>query len=421
MEVNRNSTKTRAEIDIPGSKSLTHRALIIAALAEGESRIRQPLICEDTSLTIEALQKLGAEINLENGDVIVTGTGGRLNESGPGPEIDLKNSGTSMRLLTSVAALSPGAWTLTGNERMQTRPIEPLIKALSELGAKAQTLHNTECPPVRIQGGGIKGGTTRISASKSSQFLSSLLLSSPYSQQDVTIEVNDSVASWPYVELTLAMMEAFGVKVERQGRNWFRIPAGQRYKGRKIDIEGDCSSAAYFWAAAAVTGGYVVTRHIKPFSLQPDFRFLDILSIMGSEVVLGRNWVAVQGGPLSGIDVDMNTMPDQVPTLAVLAALGGGRTLIRNVAHLHYKESDRLVDLGAELTKLGVSVKVKQDGLEIEGGNMNDGTIDPHHDHRLAMSFAVAQLVKPGINILDPDCVVKSFPNFWELFKELTP
>ncbi len=419
MEINKNPKKIQAEIDIPGSKSLTHRALIMAALAEGESRIRQPLICEDTSLTIGALKKMGAEISPKNGDLIVKGTDGEINQNGL--EINLNNSGTSMRLLTSVAALSRKPCILTGSKRMQNRPIEPLLKSLSELGGKVSTLNDTGCPPVRIQGGGIKGGTTRISAAKSSQFLSSLLLASPYAQQDVTIEVSDSVASWPYVELTLAMMEAFGVKVERQGRNWFRVQAGQRYKSREIDIEGDCSSAAYFWAAAAVTGGYVATRHIKPFSLQPDFQFLDVLSQMGSEVVLGRNWVAVQGGSLSGVDIDMNTMPDQVPTLAVLAALANGRTRIRNVAHLHYKESDRLVDLGAELAKLGVSVKVKEDGLEIRGGKINEGTIDPHHDHRLAMSFAVARLVKPGINILDPDCVVKSFPNFWKLFEELKP
>jgi len=319
------SIQAQAEIDIPGSKSLTHRALIIAALAEGKSRIRQPLICEDTCLTIEALKRLGADIKEENGDMVVKGTSGRLSEGGP--EINLKNSGTSMRLLTSVAALSQGDWILTGNERMQTRPIEPLLKAISDLGGKAAALHDTGCPPVKIQGGGIKGGKTSISAAKSSQFLSSLLLSSPYARQDVVIEVTGSVASWPYVELTLSMMEAFGVKVERQGWSWFRVPAGQRYRGRDIGIEGDCSSAAYFWAAAALTGNYVVTRHIKPFSLQPDFRFLDILASMGSEVVLGRNWVAVKGVRLAGIDVDMNAMPDQVPTLAVLAALARGRTL----------------------------------------------------------------------------------------------
>ncbi|MBW2061593.1 MAG: 3-phosphoshikimate 1-carboxyvinyltransferase [Deltaproteobacteria bacterium] len=418
MEIINDSSQALAEIEIPGSKSLTHRALIIAALAEGKSRISQPLLCEDTRLTIEALRRLGAEINPENGDLVVTGTGGRLAESGP--EINLKNSGTSMRLLASVTALSPGTWILTGNERMQTRPIEPLLTALSDLGAKATALRGTGCPPVKILGGGLKGGKTRISAAKSSQYLSSLLLSSPYAQEDVIIEVTDQVASWPYVELTLAMMEAFGVKVERQDRRWFRIQAGQRYQAQDVTIEGDCSSAAYFWAAAAATGSYVITHHIKPFSLQPDFRFLDVLTLMGCEVMLGRKWVAVRGGALSGIEVDMNAMPDQVPTLAILAALAKGQTSIRNVAHLHYKESDRLVDLGAELQKLGVCVEVKDDGLKIKGGSINRGIVDPHHDHRLAMSFAVARLVRPEIKILDPDCVVKSFPDFWGLFARLS-
>jgi 3-phosphoshikimate 1-carboxyvinyltransferase len=247
------------------------------------------------------------------------------------------------------------------------------------------------------------------------------LLASPYAQDDTIIEVTDKVSSWPYVELTLAMMEAFGVRIERQGKKWFRIVSGQRYKAREMTIEGDCSSAAYFWAAAAATGGNVVTHNIKPFSLQPDFRFLEVLTRMGCEVTMGENCVTVKGNKLNGIDVDMNTMPDQVPTLGVLAALAHGRTIIRNVAHLRYKESDRLGDLAAELGKLGVDVSVREDGLEIEGGGLNRGTIDPHQDHRLVMSFAVARLVRPEIEILDPDCVSKSFPNFWELFKKLTP
>ena len=408
-----------AEIEIPGSKSLTHRALIISALAEGESRIHRPLICEDTELTMKALIPLGAGIRPENGDLAVEGTGGLLAETGPA--IDLDNSGTSMRLLTSVAALSRGSWVLTGSERMQARPIGPLLDSLAELGVKTRSIKGTGCPPVEITGGGIRGGKTSISAAKSSQFLSSLLLSSPYAEKDVTIEVTDSVSSWPYVELTMMMMREFGVKVEHEGRHWFRIPAGQRYHAGQITIEGDCSSAAYFWAAAAVSRGYVVTRHIKPFSLQPDFGFLDVLSQMGCEITLGGDWVAVQGHSMTGIDIDMNSMPDQVPTLAVLACLARGWTTIRNVAHLHHKESDRLVDLASELKKLGARIEVREDGLDIEGGELGEAVVDPHQDHRLAMCFAVARLIQPGIEILDPDCVSKSFPEFWELFDKLTP
>jgi 3-phosphoshikimate 1-carboxyvinyltransferase len=212
-------------------------------------------------------------------------------------------------------------------------------------------------------------------------------------------------------------MEESGVSVERAGRKSFRIKAGQRYQAHEMTIEGDCSSAAYFWAAAAVTGGYISTRNIKPFSVQPDFNFLDILSRMGCEIHLGWDGVSVQGGKLHGIDVDMNTMPDQVPTLAVIAALAEGKTIIRNVAHLKYKESDRLGDLAKEMRKLNIKVKANDQGMEIEGGQISAGQIDPHQDHRLAMSFAVARLIEPGIDITDRGCVSKSFPEFWELFE----
>jgi len=319
-----------------------------------------------------------------------------------------------------VAALSPGTWTLTGSHRMKERPLAPLISALAELGVSVKALNGSGCPPVVIKGGGIPGGKTRISASKSSQYLSSLLITGPYAHKDVTIEVLDRVSSWPYVELTLAMMDSFGVKVERRGREWFRIQAGQRYQAREVAIEGDCSSAAYFWAAAAATGGLVITRNIRPFSIQPDRRFLEVLARMGCEITLGRDWVGVEGEILLGVEEDMNDMPDQVPTLAVLAALAKGRTRIYNVGHLRYKESDRLGDLAAELRKIGARIKVKDDGLEIEGGGLTGGVVDPHQDHRLAMSFAVARLIEPGIEILDKDCVVKSFPNFWDLFEKIS-
>jgi 3-phosphoshikimate 1-carboxyvinyltransferase len=418
MSPTSDKSKLEAEFDIPGSKSLTHRALIIAALAEGRSRIQHALLCDDTVLTMTALRALGATISQDDEILMVSGTGGRLAENGS--EIFLDNSGTSMRLLTSVAALSNGSWTLTGNARMETRPIDPLLAALSDLGAVVRDANGTGCPPIKVEGGGIKGGRTRISAAKSSQYLSSLLLSSPFAREDVIIEVIDTVSSWPYVELTLSMMESFGVNIEHRGKKWFRIPAGQGYQAREMTIEGDCSSAAYFWAAAAATGGYVVTRNIKPFSLQPDIHFLDVLKRMGCDVTFGDNWVAVTGNILSSVDEDMNAMPDQVPTLAILAALARGRTTIHNVAHLRYKESDRLIDLTTELRKLGVQVNLREDGLEIEGGALSGGTIDPHQDHRLAMSFAVARLVRPEIEILDPACVSKSFPNFWKLFEKIT-
>lgn len=419
MNPTNHSSNLEADFDIPGSKSLTHRALIIAALAEGKSRIRHALLCEDTELTMTALRAFGAKISQDDEILTVSGTGGRLAKNGS--EIDLNNSGTSMRLLTSVAALSNGTWTLTGNARMQTRPIDALLVALSDLGAIVRDSNGTGCPPVIIKGGGIKGGRTRISAAKSSQYLSSLLLSSPYAMEDVVIEVIDTVSSWPYVELTLSMMETFGVKIEHRGKKWFRIPAGRGYKAREMTIEGDCSSAAYFWAAAAATGGHVITHNIKPSSLQPDIRFLDILKRMGCDVTLRTNSVAVSGNILSGVNIDMNAMPDQVPTLAVLGALAQGRTTILNVAHLRFKESDRLTDLAGELKKLGVQVNLRKDGLEVEGGGMSAATIDPHQDHRLAMSFAVARLVCPEIEILDPACVSKSFPNFWKLFEKITP
>jgi 3-phosphoshikimate 1-carboxyvinyltransferase len=412
--------RVKAEVEIPGSKSLTHRALILAALAEGQSRLAQPLISEDTDLTLMALKALGADITREDetGTLLVTGTGGKIRETGP--PINLNNSGTSMRLLASVAALAKGPWVLTGSERMMARPIEPLLTALKEMGATAFSVDGTGCPPIRIESSGFKGGEIMVDAEKSSQYLSSLLLIAAFADTDVIIRTSGKVSSWPYVLLTLRMIESFGVKVEREARSWFRIKAGQRYEAEEMTIPGDCSSAAYFWAAAAATGGYIVTRNIRPFSEQPDYQFLNVLSLMGCEVVLGQDWVAVQGGPLSGIEIDMNAMPDQVPTLAVLAGLAKGRTIIKNVAHLRYKESDRLNDLGDELSKIGIKVTVKKDGLIIDGSPIKANTIDPHNDHRLAMSFAVARLVNPEIEILDPGCVSKSFPDFWELFDRIS-
>lgn len=407
-----NNTK-KLEFTIPGSKSLTHRALIIAALAEGQSRVAAPLMCEDTELTKEALVRMGAIIEPDGEDLCVKGTAGKIEAAG---EINLNNSGTSMRLLTSVAALAEGETVLTGNERMRSRPIEELIRALQELGVRVSSFDGGGCPPVRVGGGGIPGGQTHVRAAKSSQYLSSLLLASPYADQDVTIQVVDRVSSWPYVELTLKMMQDFGARIQKKGKNWFQISSGAKYQGRDMVIEGDCSSACYFWAAAVATGREVITHNIKPFSTQPDYGFLDVLARMGASIRLGSNWVGVQGRGLHGIEVDMNSMPDQVPTLAILASMAQGKTLIKNVAHLKYKESNRLGDLALEMRKIGIKVIVREDGLEIFGSRMRPGEIDPHNDHRLAMCFAVASLVEPGIKITNPGCVVKSFPTFWQLF-----
>jgi len=405
-------------VTIPGSKSITHRALIAGGLAEGETILRNDLQCEDTFHTAQALKAIGVKMVRDGDHLIMEGIG----EKGPVQPFEkavyLGNSGTSFRLLLPVLALAKGSFLVTGTPRMRERPMGPLVEALSQLGVTIGS--NKGLPPVRIGSNGISGGSVMLPGDASSQFLSALLLSGPYAQKDVEVTVSGDLVSKPYVDVTVDVMASFGVRVKRDGYAKFAISAGQRYEPRDYPVLGDVSSASYFWAGAAITGRTVTTQNIHPHGRQGDLRLLEALEEMGCRVNRESDRVTVSGGDLKGVNVDMGAMPDMVPTLAAAALFARGKTTIRNVAHLRFKESDRLSAVAREWAKLGGRVDELEDALIIHGHEpLHEARVDPHDDHRLAMSLAVIGLRVPGIRIQNPGCVGKSFPRFWVLWEEL--
>jgi len=406
-----------AALTIPGSKSYSHRACIIAGLAEGESIIENFLRCEDTVHTLEGLKEMGIPLSDRGESLFIQGCGGRL--SGGTKEIFIGHSGTSMRFLTALAALRRGTTLLDGSERMRKRPMAGLLEGLKGLGARAYSREVKGYPPVVVESRGLTGGTVRIEGKESSQFLSAILMIAPYARSDVRIEVIGPLASRPYVEITKNVMAHFGVEVWEEGGSVFGVRAGQRYVGRRYSIEGDASNASYFFAAAAITGGRVRVENVSPLSLQGDWGFLEILQAMGCEVTRGDFYAEVRGGSLRGLEIDMNRMPDLVPTLAVTAIFARGKTVMRNIGHLRGKESDRIGDLAEEIRKMGISVETGPDWLSIQGGKAHGTEIDPHGDHRLAMALAIAGLKIRGIRIANEACVAKSFPGFWETLGKL--
>lgn len=406
-----------AKIVLPGSKSFSHRALIAAGLAEGTSTLANLLRAEDTRYTAQALRDLGCIINWDQDICQVTGTGGQLRV--PEAPLFLGDSGTSMRFLTAVAALGQGRFVLTGSARLCQRPIQDLLEALAGLGVEAVSEKHDGCPPVIVQARGLAGGPTKVGGSVSSQFLSALLLIAPFAARDVEIEVVGELVSRPYVDITLSVIEDFGIAYYRQGYRSFAVPAGQRYQPQNYEVEGDASSASYFLGAAAITGGRVRLPNLNPQSCQGDSGFLQVLEAMGCQVSTSADGVELQGGPLRGIHINMAHMPDLVPTLAVIAAYAQGETVITGVRHLRHKESNRLQAVAKELQKLGIAVQETNDGLIITGSEPQGALIATYNDHRLAMSFALAGLRTPGISIADPGCVAKSFPEFWHYFDTL--
>lgn len=405
-------------VTIPGSKSYTHRALILSSLADGESFLINALRCEDTEHTVQALIKFGVEVFWESDRVRVLGRGGKF--KGTDDRIDVGNSGASMRFLTALAALKKGVTLLDGSERMRKRPIGELLNGLGELGVRAYSQKGDDCPPVIVESQGLQGGTARIKGEESSQFLSGLLMVVPYALRDVNIKLTGPLASKPYVDITRDVMSAFGVEIQSQGYDSFFVKAGQRYLPQTYRIEGDASNASYFFSAAAVCRGRVKVKGLNPGTLQGDIGFLKILESMGCRVTRGKDWIEVLGGELHGIEMDMNEMPDLVPTLAVTAAFAQGNTVIQNIRHLRFKESDRLHALAVELSKMGIRFREGEDWLEIEGGKPHGAEIETYDDHRMAMSFAIAGLVIPGVKIKGERCVDKSFPGFWETLQELS-
>lgn len=410
-------THLDATVTLPGSKSFTHRALIISALADGESILINSLQSEDTEYTTQALERLGIQFFREGDLLHVFGKGGKL--KGGEENIFVGNSGTSMRFLTALVALKRGHTLLDGSERMRRRPMSDLLDGLRALGVKAFFRDGNGCLPVIIESRGLHGGRTKIRGEESSQFLSALLMVAPYAMEDVYVEITGRLASRSYVDITCDVMSAFGVKIHRDGYRFFFIKAGQKYHPQRYFVEGDASHASYFFSAAAITRGRVRIKNFHPSSIQGDSGFLNILEKMGCEVIRGDGWTEVHGKELKGIEIDMNEMPDLVPTLAVTSAFTRGKTFIKNIGHLRLKESDRITALAKELSKMGIQVEEGEDWLRVEGGSAHGAEIETHDDHRIAMSFAITGLAIPGVKIKGERCVNKSFPGFWETFRRL--
>jgi 3-phosphoshikimate 1-carboxyvinyltransferase len=404
-------------VQVPGSKSFTHRTLIAAALSDGECRVLDPLRSQDTLLTMAALQQMGIRIEDRKERIIVHGGGGRFSPvAGP---IDFGNSGTSMRLFGGLVVLGQGAYTLTGTRRMCERPMHALLESLTRMGIPARSRSGNGCPPVIIEGGYRQGGKTAIDCSVSSQYLSALLLIAPCLKRGLTIEVSRGPVSKPYIDMTIDIMNTFGIHLQRDGYTRFEVPGGQTYRAGTYPVEPDGSNAGYFWAAAAISGSRVKVLNITTASRQGDIGLAEIFGRMGCTVDHSPDGIAVTGGKLRAVEVDMGHMPDVVPTLAVVAAFARGTTKIRNVSHLRAKECDRLAAVSNELAKMGIETRVDEDDLEIVGGAPHGAEIETYDDHRIAMSFAVAGLRVSGMGIIDPDCVAKSFPTYWEVFDRL--
>lgn len=404
-------------ISILGSKSFTNRALIVAALADGETILKNPLLSEDTLLTKEALEKLGIKITLRKKDLVVEGKGGKF--TNPKSTLYLGNAGTGIRFITALLALAPFKSKITGNKRMLQRPICDLLEALEQLGADAKSSKENGCPPVKIGPAIIEGGEVKISGSLSSQFVSALLMISPYAKKDIVIKITDKIISSPYVDMTIQIMNDFGVKVENKNSKEFFIKAGQKYTPREYSIEGDTSSATYFFALSALHKVPLKIKNIPPKTKQADIHFLHALKKMGCEVKITEKEISVnRKKPLMPLgSFDCNHMPDASMTIAVLSAFAKGKTTLNNIGSLRIKETDRLKALCKELKKLGVEVAELPEGIEINGGSLKTKgatAIETYNDHRMAMCFSILATRVPDLHILNPQCVAKTYPNFFE-------
>ncbi|MCE9553196.1 MAG: 3-phosphoshikimate 1-carboxyvinyltransferase [Planctomycetes bacterium] len=404
----------------PGSKSITNRALVCAALADGTSVLHGALASDDTAVMVDSLRRLGIEVAEDAAakTITVRGCGGRIPSHGA--ELFIGNSGTTIRFLAAACALGHGTFRLDGVPRMRERPIGDLVEALAQCGVKIQALSTGGCPPVVIEAAGLLGGRVTVRGDISSQFLSGLLLAAPCADGPINIHVDGTLVSIPYVQMTLDVMQSFGVAVESQTSGDYRVPAPQSYRSREYHIEPDASAASYFWAVAALTQGSVKVTGLSLGSLQGDVRFCECLAQMGCDVTYMADSITITGRPLHGIDVDMNAISDTVQTLSVVALLADGPTTIRGVGHIRHKETDRIGNLAIELRKLGATVDVLPDGLRIVPGALRGAEIETYDDHRMAMSLALAGLVQEGVVVLNPGCTAKTYPEFFEDLSRLT-
>ena len=401
-------------VTAPPSKSYTHRALIVGALGTGTTTILQPLYAQDTRLTISALRLLGVSITVNPDQIIIAGCSGSF-PTRDTTLLDLDNSGTSLRLLTSLALLCSHPVILTGSQRMQERPIGPLAQALLCLGGTIDFLKHEGFPPLKVSGH-LQGGRVIVDGTISSQFISSLLLAGPYAETEVEVIIPSPPASQSYIDITLDVMQEFGAIVTRDEYERFFVSNLNQYAGRTYSIEGDYSSSSYFFAIAAICGGRVMVKNLVPDSVQGDRRFLDALRLMGCTVTHAGNEVTVERrGDLVGITFDMSSSPDTVQTLCMVAAMAKTPTTITGISHLKFKESDRISSTGERLQALGGNVVVEDDRITICPSPLHGCVINPDNDHRTAMSFAVLGLGIGGITITDAECVSKSFPGFWDI------
>lgn len=416
----RPSGPVKGTIRPPGSKSITNRALVCAALADGESLLTGALDSEDTQVMIAALGQLGLRVQHDKHarTVWINGCGARIPVAQA--NLYLANSGTSIRFLTAMVTLGQGTFRLDGSPRMRERPIQDLLDALKALGADVRSETGSGCPPVIANAAGLPGGQATVSGNISSQFLSGLLLAAPCAARPVELIVNGELVSQPYVTMTLAVMSAFGASVEARDLSRFLVPAGRSYRASRYEIEPDASAASYFFAAAAVTRGKVTVEGLSRHSLQGDVAFCDCLERMGCSVQYDRDSITVAGNRLRGIEVDMNAISDTVQTLAAVALFAEGPTTITGVAHIRHKETDRIHALATELRKFGVQVDERADGLRIVPGELHGATIDTYDDHRMAMSLATVGLVVPGVVIRNPACTAKTYPEFFDDLARLT-
>ena len=410
------------KVDLPGSKSLSNRVLLLSMLAEGRTRIQNLLDSDDVRYMIGALERLGIVMqeSRKEHEITVDGCSGKIPNGNI--ELMLGNAGTAVRPLTAVLTLGQGRYVLDGVPRMRERPIVDLVDGLKQLGAKVRLLNGPPGPPLEIQAHGLPGGTVQISGSVSSQFLSAILMAAPGAEKDVIIEIKDTLVSVPYVEMTLSLMKSFGVHVDNKDFQEFHIPAKQLYRSPgDFFVEGDASSASYFLAGAAITRGTITVQGCGTESLQGDSKFAEVLEAMGAETQWHANAVTVIGKALKGVDLDMNRMPDAAMTLAVTALFAKGTTRIRNVYNWRLKETERMKAMTNELRKLGAEVEEGEDYLVINPPErILPCEIETYDDHRMAMAFSLAACGSDPITILDPGCVSKTFPNYFEVLKSVT-
>jgi 3-phosphoshikimate 1-carboxyvinyltransferase len=409
-----------ATVEIPGSKSLTNRALLVAALAQGDSILENALFSEDSEYFAKCVEQLGIPITLnpQLAQIQVAGRGGEI----PAKQADLfvGLAGTAARFISALVALGNGEYRLDGVPRMRERPMGDLLTVLQTGGATVNFEGHSGFMPYTVYSRQFAGGNFRLKANQTSQQLSALLMIAPYAQQDTIVEVEGTLVSQSYVKMTCRLMADFGVEVMQIGDNKFQIKAGQRYQARHYTVEPDASNASYFFAAAAVTGGRVRVKHLTKQSCQGDILWLNVLEQMGCEIKDADDYTEVTGPKqLQGIDIDMNDISDLVQTLGAIAPFASSPITIRNVEHIRYKETDRIKAVVTELRRLGVEVEEFADRLKIEPGPITPAAIETYHDHRMAMAFAVTGLKVPGIVIKDPGCTAKTFPDYFTRFSQM--